>query len=145
MLRETSAEDAMPADPPSPLVAVINNSEEVVEMLRSVLEDAGYRHVSEAVLNFKRGTRPVAEFFALHDPDVLIWDVAFPYRENWDFFGQVRESGLLDRRGIVLTTTNKQALEQFIGPHAALELIGKPYDIDELLEAVHLARRTWEP
>jgi CheY-like chemotaxis protein len=133
--RETTVEDAMPDNPPLPLVAVINNSEEVVEMLQLVLEQAGYQHVTETVVNFKRGERPVDAFLALHDPHVLIWDIAIPYQENWAFFCQVRDSGVLRQRGIVLTTTNKRALELFIGPHAARELIGQPYDIEDILQA----------
>jgi len=34
-----------------------------------------------------------------------------------------------------------EALELFIGPHAAWELIGKPYDIEAILQAVRQAVR----
>jgi hypothetical protein len=37
---------------------------------------------------------------------------------------------------IVLTTTNKRALHDIIGATEALEIIGKPYDLDELAMAV---------
>ncbi len=129
----------MSANAQAPLIAVINNSEEVVEMLKLVLEQAGYQHVAESVVNFRRGDQPVDAFLTRHNPHVLIWDIAFPYQENWDFFCGVRDSGALGQCGIVLTTTNKYALELFIGPHAVRELIGKPYDIEDILQAVRQA------
>ncbi|MDQ6739532.1 MAG: hypothetical protein M3021_03960 [Actinomycetota bacterium] len=129
----------MSANSQAPLIAVINNSAEVVEMLGLILEQADYQHVAESVVNFRRGERPVDAFLERHNPHVLIWDIAFPYQENWAFFCQIRDSGVLRQRGVVLTTTNKQALELFIGPHAARELIGKPYDIEDILQAVHQA------
>ena len=43
----------------------------------------------------------------------------------------------------VLTTTNKPALDALVGPTDALEIIGKPFDLDQLVAAVRraLARR----
>jgi len=35
-----------------------------------------------------------------------------------------------------LTTTNRDALNQFIESAEALEIIGKPYDLDQVLLAV---------
>ncbi len=126
-----------------PLVAIINTSEEVVEFLREALEQDGYAHVAEAVLTFKRGERDVETFLQRHDPDVVIWDIGFPYQKNWAFFTGLRQRGVFDGRGLVLTTTNKQALESFAGPTAVTEIIDKPFALKTLLDAVAaaLARR----
>ena len=39
-------------------------------------------------------------------------------------------------RRLVLTTTNKMALDAMVGPTEALEIIGKPYDIEQIVAAV---------
>jgi DNA-binding response OmpR family regulator len=122
-----------------PLVAIINTSEEVVEFLREALEQEGYAHTAEDVLTFKRGERDVETFLQYHDPDVVIWDIGFPYEENWKFFTQLRERGVFNGRGLVLTTTNKHALESFTGPTAVTEIIDKPFALTTLLDAVAAA------
>jgi DNA-binding NtrC family response regulator len=39
----------------------------------------------------------------------------------------------------VLTTTNKGALDELVGSTPALEIIGKPFDLDQMLETVKRA------
>jgi hypothetical protein len=36
----------------------------------------------------------------------------------------------------ILTTTNKPAFEDLVGPTPTHELLGKPYELDDLLAAV---------
>jgi DNA-binding response OmpR family regulator len=118
------------------LVAIINTSEEVVEFLREVLEDEGYAHTAEAVLTFRRGERDIEHFLAKHEPTVVIWDIGFPYEQNWRFFCTLRDRGVFGTRGVVLTTTNKSALADAVGADMVLEIIGKPYDLETILSAV---------
>jgi hypothetical protein len=40
---------------------------------------------------------------------------------------------------VVLTTTNKRVLEPLAGPTPAHELVGKPFDLGVLVDAVHRA------
>jgi hypothetical protein len=42
-------------------------------------------------------------------------------------------------RQFVLTTTNKPALEKLVGETDALEIIGKPYDLRQVVAAVRTA------
>jgi hypothetical protein len=39
----------------------------------------------------------------------------------------------------VITTTNKPALESLVGENDALEIIGKPYDLARVIDAVRAA------
>jgi DNA-binding NtrC family response regulator len=129
--------DLMPNDAArGRLVAVINTSEDVVRLLCDALELEGFRTVADYVINYRTTREDLAAFFAQHDPDVVIWDIAIPYAENWAFFQRVRHGDGGNRRRFVVTTTNKRALESIVGPTAAIEIIGKPYDLDLVIAAV---------
>jgi DNA-binding NtrC family response regulator len=123
----------------SPLIAIVNNRSEVTELLHLALAEDGFQNVCEKVLSFSNGEQDVQAFFAQHDPQALIWDISIPYEENWAFFCRIEESGALDGRGVVLTTTNKRALDALVGATPAFELIGKPYDLDEIIGAIRRA------
>jgi DNA-binding response OmpR family regulator len=73
-------------------------------------------------------------------PDVVIFDISPPYKENWDFFKTLRDSKAMEGRGLVLTTTNKNRLDETVGKDSeALEIVGKPYDLDQIKEAIYAA------
>ena len=122
-----------------PVVAVINTSEDISRLLCDVLEAEGYRAVAEYVVDFRTERASLDAFLAEHHPAVIIWDIAIPYEENWRYLQRVRDDHERDDRRFVLTTTNKRALESLVGPTPTLGLIGKPYDLDRILEAVRQA------
>lgn len=128
---------AEPAAPP--LVAVVNTSEEVAGLLVHVLTMEGYRTAVAMVPDLKRGTPDPASFLAQHDARAVVWDIALPYEENWAFFQSVERSDAARGRRFVLTTTNKRALEELVGPTSARELVGRPFDIDQIVAAVRRA------
>jgi DNA-binding NtrC family response regulator len=119
-----------------PKVAVINSSQDTVEMLRALLERQGWETVEGHVDDIKRGRLDFIEYLETHDPGVLIWDVPPPYDQNWAFLRLVRSSRAMDNRVVIVTTTNKAALERFVGPTDALEIFSKPYDVDILIDTL---------
>ncbi len=127
-----------PQDPLAnrPLVAVVNTSEEIAELIQLVLQQEGIRTIVAYSTDFKRGRQDLGAFLRQYDPPVVVWDIAIPYAENWDFFQRVRESEVGQGRTFVLTTTNKRALDALVGPTPTHELIGKPFDLDDLVAAV---------
>jgi DNA-binding response OmpR family regulator len=124
-----------------PLVAVINTSEEVAELLSLVLQHDGLQTVVAYALDFKRGRQDLDTFLRNYDPPVVVYDIAIPYADNWAFFERVRASEEGRKRRFVLTTTNKRALDELVGETAAIEIIGKPFDIEEVIAAVRRALR----
>lgn len=123
---------------PTPVVAIINTSEEVIAMLALAFEDEGFTVVGEhaRTLAFRREEQSLQQFLELHQPRVVVWDIAPPYEENWAYFQQVQASGAFRGRGVVLTTTNKRVLDQLVGETRAIELVGKPFDLGEIVAAV---------
>jgi DNA-binding response OmpR family regulator len=121
-------------------VAVVNSSEDTVEMLRQALQSAGFTSiVTGHVTNFKSGADDFPRFVELYDPRVFVYDVSFPYDKNWTFLRLLLDSEHMRGRKVVLTTTNKKRLEEMVGPTEAFEIVGKPYDIDEIVRAVKIA------
>jgi CheY-like chemotaxis protein len=128
------------AEPASgPTVAVINTSEEVARLMQVVLEDEGFRAVVAYVVAFRTGREDLGAFLRRHDPAVVVWDLAIPYAENWQYLQTLMDADTFAGRGLVLTTTNKRALEALVGRTATHEVVGKPFDLEELVQAVRRA------
>ena len=69
-------------------------------------------------------------------PDVVLFDLSIPYAQNWECFQHVRDGGLFGSTPVVLTTTNRRALDQVVGPTEAFEIIGTPHDLWHLQELI---------
>lgn len=124
----------------SPTIAVVNSNEDTTEMLRAALQAHGFSSVVIAhVTEIKRGETDFLAFIATHDPRVFVWDISIPYEENWRFTRLILNNEQMKGRRLVLTTTNKRALDAMVGPTEALEIIGKPYDLDQVVRAVKKA------
>lgn len=118
-------------------VAIFNSSEDTIEMLTEMLNMSGFRAIGGHVADVKRGRTDLVAYLEEHDPGAVIWDIAPPYEENWIFFQLIRSSAAMERRGLVLTTTNKPRLDALAGVETgALEIIGKPYDLGQIIDAV---------
>ncbi len=73
----------------------------------------------------------------------MIFDISPPYAENWHFFNTLRNVEAMDGRGLVLTTTNKNRLDEVAGADStAIEIVGKPYDLQQITAAITAALRT---
>jgi DNA-binding response OmpR family regulator len=127
--------------PAKQVVALFNASDDTVEMVRRILDALGFTclvgcHFSD----LKNGVIDFARYVGEHRPDVVIFDISPPYKENWDFFKTLRDSQAMEGLGLVLTTTNKNRLDETVGQDsAAFEIVGKPYDLDQIKAAIQAA------
>jgi len=123
-----------------PSIAVFNSSADTIEVLKLALEDSGYSVAAGHVSDLKKGNVDMLEFVSEHQPDVIIYDVALPYEENWRFLRLLQTSEVLKNRKWVITTTHKQRLEELVGECGEVfEIVGKPYDVQQIMHAVKLA------
>lgn len=122
------------------VIAVVNSNEDTVEMLRQSLIQHGFTSVVTGhIRDFRDGAEDFPKFVHRHDPAVFIYDIAIPYDQNWTFLRLLLDSESMRGRKVVLTTTNKKRLEELVGKTDALEIVGKPYDLDQIVGAVKTA------
>src|SRR6266571_1743508 len=122
-----------------PIIAVFNASDDTVELLRTALESQGFHTVVGHIPDVKSGELDLVAFIEHHAPAVIVYDISPPYDANWTFLRLVQNLEPVKGRPFVITTTNKPALDKLVGETEALEIIGKPYDLDQVVGAVRAA------
>src|SRR6476646_6847188 len=120
--------------PQSPdVVAVFNSSEDTTEMLRVVIEHAGFVVVTVFTHSLRDGKIDFDGFMRQHCPKVIVYDVAVPYEQNWRLFEHFRDTPASRDVQFVLTTTNVAQVQKVAKPDQQIyEIVGKPYDLDIL-------------
>jgi DNA-binding response OmpR family regulator len=123
------------------VVALINASDDIVDIVQRTLRSSGFTCLIGCRLaDLKKGYIDFARYLRRHEPDVVIFDIAPPYVENWIFFKTLREAQAMEGRGLLLTTTNRARLNETVGEEVeALELAGKPGDLAQITAALHAA------
>lgn len=123
-------------------VAIFNTNDDIVELMRAAIEKAGFVAVSGHIEDVRRGALLLSAFVSEHDPKVIVYDIAPPYEQHWHFFQHVREQRYMDGRHFVLTATNVERAREVAGIEEPIyEIVGKPYDIEQVIGAVREASR----
>lgn len=126
------------------VVAVINTSPDVVDMLRLTLEFAGIVVVSAMTWEVRAGEIDLERFVSQHQPKVILYDIAPPYENNWLLFQHIRAMPVMEGIEFVLTSTNSEQVKQFAkgATRRIYEIVGKPFDLGEIVTAVREALKS---
>lgn len=134
----------MSENSPKPVIAIINNNEDLIRMLSDALKEAGCNVASVRLVNVRAGKLDLELFVKEHDPDAVIFDIALPYRTNLSMLEDLRGTGVLAGRGLVLTTPNVRATRDLLRVDA-FEITGLAEEIAVVVqEVLRVARRTAE-
>lgn len=129
------------------IVALFNASDDTIDMVQKLLTESGgdqtliwchFADLKKGIVNFEK-------YMERHNPEVVIFDLSPPYDENWQFFKTMRDAKTMKGRGVVLTTTNKNRLDEVLGEDSrALEVVGRPKDLQQIDAAIKAETRTAE-
>jgi CheY-like chemotaxis protein len=123
------------AQSPPRVVAVLDSDPDTIEMLKTMLEYHGLVAATGSLIDFRLGKADLLEFLQRTAPDVIVYDLGLPYETNYQYLRKVREASGFPKCPLVITTTNARVVRDLLGIEA-LEIVGKPYDMAALLEAV---------
>lgn len=120
-----------------PVVAVINTTPDVVDMLRLAFESEGFVVVSMFTHAIRDGSADIDAFGRQHQPDVIVYDIAPPYKNNWQLFLHISQLPVFKGRPFVLTSTNPARVKVFAGEDQAVwEVVETPYELTALVAKV---------
>jgi DNA-binding response OmpR family regulator len=121
------------------LVAIVESTQDLASLLSQVFLDEGLRTAIAVSPELRRSLSVGEAFLRENNPRVVIYDICVPFEENWQFFCRLAATSAASGRYFILTSPNVAALEGLIGPRAGHEIIPKPFDLEDMIQAVHRA------
>ena len=125
-----------------PVVAILNSNDDLVELLRNLLEQAGFVTATGHIDEIRRGRLDLVNFVRQHDPRVIVYDLVPPYDRSWNYLYHLRDSEPLRGRRFVLTSVNADRAREVVGnAEMVYEVVGKPFDLDAVVRAIKEASK----
>jgi two-component system response regulator MprA len=117
-------------------ILVVEDSPDVVDLLRRVLSEQGYN-----VRTAPDGEEGLARALE-NEPDLLILDVGLPHRNGFEVVQELREKGV--NAPTLMLTARAEISDRIAGlEYGADDYLTKPFDTDELVARVRaLLRRS---
>jgi DNA-binding response OmpR family regulator len=120
-------------------IGIVNGLPDTLEMLEIALQQDGFETVAVLARDVREGNIDLPTLARSHRLAAIVYDIAIPYEANWKFLQRLQGSHGAELPPIVLTTTNLRGIADFAGSRRVVEILGKPYDLGELVKAVRLA------
>lgn len=122
------------------MVAIFNSSDDLLYMLRMLFERNGFVTAVGHVNALRDGSLDLTAFVRQYRPAVVVYDLVPPYERQWAFLDHLRSNSPLSGRPFVLTSTNARMARELAGrSEPVLEVLGRPFDFEELPQLVREA------
>lgn len=123
-------------------VVVVNDTQEILDLFREILEDEGYR-----VTLYSYAFRDVSEIEA-HDPDLIILDFMIGGEDyGWQLLQKMKMNRATASIPVIVCTAAVSLVRDLEG-HLKEKRVGvvvKPFDIDDLLREIEVAWAHLDP
>lgn len=121
-------------------VLVVDDNQDIRDVVRFIMEDAGYE-----VLEAGDGESALQTLRESATPLVVLLDLLMPHPNGLDVLSEVvADPALKERHAYILLTADNAVLRERAYPllsELSAPTLGKPFDVDKLLELVANAAR----
>ena len=125
-----------------PTIAILNSNEDVLDIMSRFLKAEGFKVVTLNLFRLKSGEVEICRFFEENNPKLIVYGIAFPYRENWQLWQGLQKLGVCANRDYIFTTPNLDALRDVAGSQIdAFQLVDQEPDLRNVVAAV---QERWE-
>jgi CheY-like chemotaxis protein len=119
-------------------IMVINDNQEILDLFREVLEEEGYE-----VILYSFAPNELTEI-ERHHPNLLMLDFIFGGEKlGWQLLQKLKMRRTTSKIPVIVCTAallEVREQEGYLHAHG-VEVVTKPFDLEDLLQAVHLALR----
>lgn len=128
------------AAPGDRIVVTFSPQPSVAAFLLRIVDAAGFRAFATAST-----VEELETLVKRVSPDAIVYEIGFPFADNWHQLVEARRRPWLEKIAIVITTGDARELYRRVGVLAAIELFRKPDDFSELRGAILGAIREAAP
>lgn len=124
-----------------PTIAIFDSSEDYLDIMQRFINARGFAAAPLHLYKVKSGEVDISDFIYSHNPQIILFDITFPYEENWQLYENVRRLAVCRGREFIITTPNIDALHDRIGEKVgAFQLVDKEIDLQLIVDCVN---ETW--
>jgi CheY-like chemotaxis protein len=116
------------------LVVAFSPQPSLAYFMKGVLDCAGLTAIAAS-----SNPDEVEALAARARPDAVVYDVSFPFVENWNRLEQLRTRPALSGIPFVITTSEAREFKRRVGNSTAVELFSRAKDVRQLQSAVRSA------
>lgn len=112
-------------------VLVVDDDEDILDVIRIILEDEGYE-----VTTLNNGN-DVSKNVAASKPDLILLDVMLGGMDGREICKDLKSNSMFQLIPIVMISASHNLQDQLQQPKSANAFIPKPFDIDNLINVVN--------